>query len=657
MAETWSSLGYDRRAQEQAARAVELAKGLSREDRLLVEGRYHEMAQHWTEAIDRYRTLFGFFPDNVDYGISLAETLTRAGRPAEALATVALLRNLPAPASDDVRIDLAEADAAHESSDFERELTAGRSAADRGLRQGARLLVAQGRLAQAQAELRLGRPAEASRLVDSARQLFVAGGDRNGEARALNRIANIEYEQGDYDEAKRVFREAEKVLRTVGNLRDLATALNNVADTMMMQDDLASAAPVFAEALDLTRERGDLAFEGFLLLNLGDLAYRKGDLVAAESMGTKGLELARASARPYSIYMGLLALGNVALAKDDRAGATMRFDEGLTLARRAGDRRYTGYMLTGLGDVAVADGRIADARRHHQEALEHPLGARQRCGSRGKPPRARPHRGQRRTRTGERGRGCERHAGAQSPSPSGERVLRLERGGGGIGVRRAACRITSGRRNRATAFAIRSDREPSPLDRYPSGARGRIARRARPRGSRASRDCRRSETARLCMARARKPTRARRDSGCIAATRERRSLVGLEDSGPLALDSAPRAWGSVLQASGSDLGFRVRSFGLRIRSFGLRIRSLGPPPGVGRVKHSSIVPLSHHTTPSETARDVNITGQLNRLRVSAAALSRTGSGRHATVTSRLPAWTMAPRASSASRCAAPSCVV
>ena len=48
----------------------------------------------------------------------------------------------------------------------------------------------------------------------------------------------------------------------------------------------------------------------------------------------------------------------------------MRFDEGLTLARRAGDRRYTGYMLTGLGEVALAGGRIADARRHHQEALE-----------------------------------------------------------------------------------------------------------------------------------------------------------------------------------------------------------------------------------------------------------------------------------------------
>jgi tetratricopeptide (TPR) repeat protein len=307
----------------------------------------------------------------VDYGINLSETLTRAGRPAEALAAVVLLRKLPAPASDDVRIDLAEAEAAHESSDFERELTAGKSAADRGLRQGARLLVAQGRLAQAQAELRLGRPAEASRLVESARQLFVAGGDRNGEARALNRIANIAYEQGDYDQAKRVFREAEKVLRTVGNLRDLATALNNVADTMMMQDDLASASPVFAEALDVTRERGDRAFEGFLLLNLGDLAYRKGDLAAAESMESKGLELARASGnRPYSIYMGLLALGNVALAKDDLQGATMRFDEGLTLARRAGDRRYTGYLLTGLGEVALAGGRIAEARRHHQEALD-----------------------------------------------------------------------------------------------------------------------------------------------------------------------------------------------------------------------------------------------------------------------------------------------
>ncbi len=370
MAEAWSALGYDRRAQDEAKRAVEFATGLSREDRLLVEGRYHEMAQNWNEAIDRYRTLFGFFPDNVDYGISLAEALTRAGKPTEALATLALLRNLPPPANTDVRIDLAEADAAHESSDFERELTAGTAAADQGLRQGSRLLVAQGRLAQAQAQLRLGRPAEASQLVESARQLFVAGGDRNGEARALNRIANIAYEQGDYDGAERVFREAENVLRTVGNLRDLATALNNVADTMMMQDELTSASPVFAEALDVTRERGDRPFEGFLLLNLADLAYRKGDLAAAESMGTKGLELARDSGRPYSIYMGLLALGNVALAKDDLAGAAMRFDEGLTLARRAGDRRYTGYMLTGLGEVALAGGRIAEARRHHQEALE-----------------------------------------------------------------------------------------------------------------------------------------------------------------------------------------------------------------------------------------------------------------------------------------------
>ena len=369
MADAWSALGYDKRAEEEASRAVDRAKDLSREERLLVEGRFDEMAQQWDQAIDRYRTLFGFFPDNVDYGISLAGVLTRAGRPAEALATVAMLRALPRPASDDVRIELAEADAAHETSDFERELSAGKAAADRGLSQGARLLVAQGRLVQAQAHLRLGRPAEASKLVESARQLFVAGGDRNGEARALNRIANIAYEQGDYEQATRVFREAEKVLRTVGNLRDLATALNNIADTMMMQDDLRSATPVFAEALALTRERGDRSFEGFLLLNLADLAYRKGDLAVAESTGIEGLELARASGRPYTIYMGLLALGNVALAMDDFASATMRFEEGLALARRSGDRRYTAYMLTGLGDVALADGKVVEARRRHQEAL------------------------------------------------------------------------------------------------------------------------------------------------------------------------------------------------------------------------------------------------------------------------------------------------
>jgi tetratricopeptide (TPR) repeat protein len=370
LAEAWSALGYDARAREEAALAADRARDLGREDRLAVQSRFHELTQQWEPAIEDYRTLFGFFPDNVDYGVSLAIVLTRAGRPAEALATVASLRQLPSPLREDVRIDLAEADAAHAVSDFSREFAAGRAAAERGLAQGARALVAQGRLAQAQARIRLGAPSDARQLLESARQLFHAAGDRSGEARALNRLANVAYEQGDYSEAKRQFQEAEKILRAVGNLRELAGVLNNVADTMMMLDELEPAERVFTDALGIAAERRDTVSEAFLRTNAGDLAYRRGRLTEAEASGRKGLELARGIGNPYAIYMALLALGNVALARNDLSTAAARYEEGLELARRTNDRRYTAYLLAALGNVAAAGDQVEEARRHHRDALE-----------------------------------------------------------------------------------------------------------------------------------------------------------------------------------------------------------------------------------------------------------------------------------------------
>ena len=110
LAETWAVLGYDTRALEAAQRALALAKGLSREEQLLVEGRVHEMEKDWARAVDNYRTLSSLFPDNLDHGLRLASAQSSGGLGRDALATLAELRGRMAPpASGDGRIDLAEA--------------------------------------------------------------------------------------------------------------------------------------------------------------------------------------------------------------------------------------------------------------------------------------------------------------------------------------------------------------------------------------------------------------------------------------------------------------------------------------------------------------------------------------------------------------------
>jgi tetratricopeptide (TPR) repeat protein len=88
---------------------------LPRAERMLVEGQYYESLSDHEKAASTYRALFELFPDNVEYGLLLAISQDTAGHANQAIETIARLRRLPAPASDDPRIDMAEVRAIHDN--------------------------------------------------------------------------------------------------------------------------------------------------------------------------------------------------------------------------------------------------------------------------------------------------------------------------------------------------------------------------------------------------------------------------------------------------------------------------------------------------------------------------------------------------------------
>ena len=156
LALAWSALGYDERARQSAKRAYELSASLAREDRMWVEGRYHDAMNEHEEAIKTYQSLYSFFPDNLEYGLQLATAQTLAGQATRALGTIDSLRRLPAPVRDDPRIDRSEATAASELSDYKRQQAAAARAILKGRQQGARLLVASALLSEGNAWQELG---------------------------------------------------------------------------------------------------------------------------------------------------------------------------------------------------------------------------------------------------------------------------------------------------------------------------------------------------------------------------------------------------------------------------------------------------------------------------------------------------------------------
>ena len=176
LAMAWAALGYDKRAADEAKTAFELSGNLSREERLLVEGQYRELNKQWPLAIDIYRTVFGFFPDNLEYGLRLAAAQSSGGKPQDALSTLTSLRKLPSPLGDDPRIDREESQAFNFLGDYKQQLAAASTTVQKAEVRGARLLVASAQLGKCYSLAALGTNKEARPQCENAKRTYASVG-------------------------------------------------------------------------------------------------------------------------------------------------------------------------------------------------------------------------------------------------------------------------------------------------------------------------------------------------------------------------------------------------------------------------------------------------------------------------------------------------
>jgi serine/threonine protein kinase/tetratricopeptide (TPR) repeat protein len=409
LAAAWASMGYDVKAAAEAKRAFDLSSNLSRQDRLLVEGHYRETTREWDKAVQIYKTLFGFFPDNLEYGILLAQAEIRGGNATEAFTTVDSLRKLPAPQNDDPRIDLVEANAAQSVADFTHQLTAASQAVKKGRATGARLLVARALVYQSIALRKLGKPKESLGLLEDAQQIYSASGDKSGVAATLNSNANTladlgdvqgaktQYEgalaiyreigntvgaaktldnigsvisdAGDVEGGKRLSAEALALLQDTGDKHDIANTSNNLATYYTLQGDLSGATKLFRQSLKLRQEIGDKSGEAGSLSNLGELLAEQGDVAGAKEAFGESLRIHQEIGEKEATVYQLDGLGKVLMDSGDLAGANQRFEQTQAVARETDAKPLLPAALGGMGQVLVQQGKPNDARKAYEQAL------------------------------------------------------------------------------------------------------------------------------------------------------------------------------------------------------------------------------------------------------------------------------------------------
>jgi tetratricopeptide (TPR) repeat protein/tRNA A-37 threonylcarbamoyl transferase component Bud32/DNA-directed RNA polymerase subunit RPC12/RpoP len=369
LAEAWTTLGYGERALEESRQAYELSSELEPEVRLSIEGRYREALRDWPKAAEIYGELVRLYPDSLDYGLRLAGAQTAAAQGKAALTTIAILRRLPAPANEDPRIDLAASTAAASLADYKLQQETAARAAEGGVRSGARLLVAQARVAEGWASRNLGDPDRAERVCAEAQRIFADAGDRAGEAGALSTLAGALYDRGDLAGAIERYTQALQIYRRVGDLSGVARVLNNTAVVLKNQGDPGRARAMYEETLSVSREAGDRLGEAAALNNVGAVLSQEGDLAAAKRKLEESLEIRRQLGDPSGIAY---AISNIAVVQHKQgalAEARTQQEEALRLRRETGQKIGEMASLYLLGRVLFDQADLVAARQRFQAAL------------------------------------------------------------------------------------------------------------------------------------------------------------------------------------------------------------------------------------------------------------------------------------------------
>ncbi len=368
LAEAWSRLGYDKKARQEAQQAYDLSTNLSREDKLVVEGRYRDIDHQYPTAIDVYRALFTLFPDNVDYGLKLADVQARGHKGNDSLTTVESLRKLPAPTSEDPRIELAESTGWRVLGDFKHQEAPLNRAVEKARTQGARLILAKALEDQATLFNFLGRAQDAIALCRESKDIYAAAGDRQGEGRALRVSADILSNSGDLPGAIRLYQQAQPIFQKIGSEGGVASVDNNLGSVYEREGDLATAERMYREAQASFRLLDDNARLAVVTGNVGRDRMEQGDLPAAIHLYQEQLQLGD----PSNTENAALAGYGIAYAlqlQGDLAGAREGFERSVKLWQEKSNRNAAAHALMSLASVQLEQADFAGSRKAYEQAL------------------------------------------------------------------------------------------------------------------------------------------------------------------------------------------------------------------------------------------------------------------------------------------------
>lgn len=367
LARAWSDLGYGTKRREETNRAHELAGKLPQSERMLVEADYYESLGNHDKAASVYHALFELYPDSVEYGLQFAYAESAAGHGSEAREVVNRLRKLPAPASNDPKIDIAEA---HFSVSKTDSLNLLHQAMNKAWSQGQTLVYARARREECMDLNYSQHPEQAEASCQDAYQIYISAGNRLSAADSLRLLGDNYGTRGDFERALAQYNHALQILDGMGGEHEKTGAiLNNMAIVYENQGNLDKSEELYRQAKVHFEQAGDKANVLTTLGNLADNSYLRGNLSQAQKLYEQALEAA-AKMDPNMPGYALYRSADLALTQGRVRDAHKMVDEAIkSISLEQGNYQGLTSAMVVLGEVLEAEGNLDGARDEFEKTL------------------------------------------------------------------------------------------------------------------------------------------------------------------------------------------------------------------------------------------------------------------------------------------------
>jgi tetratricopeptide (TPR) repeat protein len=356
--------GYLQRAIAEIRDALNLSRELPREQWLLVESEYYEIESEPSKALDANRTLFKLYPDNIDYGLSVA----RLQSGTEALGTLDALRRLPVPLGADPRIDALKAKIEIGLHDYSAARLAAEAAVIKSRERSAQVVLADALLTQGQTERMLAQRPRAAALYHQAESISGRLGDHGTETECMRSLADIDLEAGELTVAGKSYSQALDVGRSVGSLRIVASSAAGLGHVRLEQGNLAQAERFLEQSIDLLRNQESYVDIPIQETHLAELFLRRGELQkSSEFIGDALNTLKNTRGRPEVEALAVLA--RMRLVQGNLESASEMVNEARQISKELSDKYPLARILLAAGRLAREKAAFSQARQQYGKAV------------------------------------------------------------------------------------------------------------------------------------------------------------------------------------------------------------------------------------------------------------------------------------------------